>query len=200
MTGTTPAIRKRRSQRTELGRARRRLEPGVSCNSFPPTRRPSAGSRSNPARGGARGGLRIRRLPASGGRPGRPANGTRAAPALIELARARVPEADLHVGDMQFLPFEEDSFDVVAGQLLLLRRRHGRALREAGRVAKPGAPVPIQVWGRPEHCDLTAMLRAVGPLRPARPPGTPTAPPSPTRACSSRSRPPPASRRRPPST
>src|SRR5688572_8635664 len=30
--------------------------------------------------------------------------GLDAAPALIELARARVPEADLHVGDMQFLP------------------------------------------------------------------------------------------------
>ena len=85
-----------------------------------------------------------------------------------------MPEADLHVGDMQFLPFEEDSFDVVAGFNSFFAADMVEALREAGRVAKPGAPVPIQVWGRPEHCDLTAMLRAVGrcvPLaRPARPP------------------------------
>lgn len=30
------------------------------------------------------------------------------------------------------------------------------ALR-AGRVAKPGAPVVVQVWGRHDRCDLEAM-------------------------------------------
>jgi hypothetical protein len=31
------------------------------------------------------------------------------------------------------------------------------ALRESGRVAKPDAPVVIQVWGWHERCDLEAM-------------------------------------------
>src|SRR4026209_114072 len=38
-----------------------------------------------------------------------------AADALIELAGARAPEAELAVGDMQFLPYEDGVFDLVAG-------------------------------------------------------------------------------------
>src|SRR5687767_12115659 len=41
--------------------------------------------------------------------------GLDASEALLELARARVPEADLRLGDMQFLPYEDDEFDVVCG-------------------------------------------------------------------------------------
>jgi hypothetical protein len=33
-------------------------------------------------------------------------------------------------------------------------------------VARPGAAVVIQVWGRPERCDLTPMLQAIRALRP----------------------------------
>jgi hypothetical protein len=39
------------------------------------------------------------------------------------------------------------------------------ALREARRVAKPGAPVVIQVWGWPERCDIEAMKHAVAACR-----------------------------------
>ena len=35
---------------------------------------------------------------------------------LLALARARVPEAELRAGDMQFLPYEDDSFDLVAAR------------------------------------------------------------------------------------
>ena len=44
------------------------------------------------------------------------------------------------------------------------------ALREAGRVAKPGAPVVIQVWGAHERNDLEAMKAIVRPFFPPRPP------------------------------
>ena len=118
-------------------------------------------------------GVFLRALADLGARP----TGLDAAPALIEIARRRVPEADLHVGDMQFLPFEDDSFDAVAGfSSFFFAADLVEAIREAGRVAKPGAPVLIQVWGRPERCDLKDMLRALGPLRPAPPPGTPPQP------------------------
>jgi SAM-dependent methyltransferase len=83
-----------------------------------------------------------------------------------------VPEADLRLGDMQFLPYEDDSFDMVAGfNAFFFADDIVAALREAGRVAKPGAPVVIQVWGRSEKNDLAAMQRALAPFRPAPPPG-----------------------------
>lgn len=94
--------------------------------------------------------------------------GLDAAAALVAIARRRVPEADLRVGDMQRLPFGDDAFDLVAGfNAFFLADDMTAALREAGRVARPGAPVLIQVWGRPERCDLTPMLQAVRALRPA---------------------------------
>jgi hypothetical protein len=43
------------------------------------------------------------------------------------------------------------------------------ALREAGRVAKPGGTVHVVVWGREEHTELVAALRALGPLLPPAP-------------------------------
>ena len=105
-------------------------------------------------------------------------HGIDASAALLEIARERVPEAELHTGDMQFLPYEDDSFDVVAGfNSFFFADDIVAALREAGRVAKPGAPVVIQVWGRPERCDLAAVTQAARRFRPAPPPGTPTAPP-----------------------
>jgi SAM-dependent methyltransferase len=103
--------------------------------------------------------------------------GLDASEALLELARERVPEADLRVGDMQFLPYDDDRFDVIAGfNSFFFAADMVAALREAGRVAKPRALVVIQVWGRPERCDLTPMKQALAPFMPAPPPGTPAAP------------------------
>jgi SAM-dependent methyltransferase len=103
--------------------------------------------------------------------------GLDASAALIELARARVPEADLRVGDMQFLPYEDDFFDVVAGfNSFFFAADMVAALREAGRVAKPGAPVVIQVWGRPDRCDLTAMKQALARFLPTPDPSAPPPP------------------------
>jgi SAM-dependent methyltransferase len=96
--------------------------------------------------------------------------GLDASDALVEIARARVPEADIRVGDMQFLPFEDDTFDVVAGfNSFFFAADMIEALREAGRVARPGGAVVIQVWGRPERCSLEAMKAAVTPFVPGGP-------------------------------
>ncbi len=97
---------------------------------------------------------------------------------LIELARDRVPSAEVVVGDMQFLPFEDDSFDLVAGfNSFFFADDIVAALREAGRVARPGAPVVVQVWGRPEHCDLEAMKQVVRPYMSAPASAAPPPPP-----------------------
>jgi ubiquinone/menaquinone biosynthesis C-methylase UbiE len=101
-----------------------------------------------------------------GGRP----HGLDASRSLLRVARARVPQAELRVGDAESLPFEDDSFDVVTGfNSFFFADDMVAALREACRVARPGAPVLVQVWGPPERCDLTPMLAAVGRLRPPDP-------------------------------
>jgi SAM-dependent methyltransferase len=104
--------------------------------------------------------------------------GLDASETLIEIARTRVPDADLRVGDMQFLPYEDDTFDLVTGfNSFFFAADMTAALREAGRVAKPGAPVVIQVWGRPEACDLEAMKAVARAYMPAPPPDAPPPPP-----------------------
>jgi SAM-dependent methyltransferase len=101
-------------------------------------------------------------------------SGIDASQALLELARRRVPDADLRLGDMQFLPYVDDSFDLVTGfTSFFFAADLVAAVREAGRVAKPGAPVVIQVWGAPERCDLEAMKVVVRPFMPGRPSGAP---------------------------
>jgi SAM-dependent methyltransferase len=95
---------------------------------------------------------------------------------LFELARARVPEADLRVGDMQFLPYEDDRFDLVVGfNSFFFAQDIVAALREAGRVARPGAPVLVQVWGNPERCAIEAVKAIMRPYMPPPPPGAPAA-------------------------
>jgi SAM-dependent methyltransferase len=95
-------------------------------------------------------------------------SGLDAAESLLALARERVPEADLRLADMQTLPYDDDSFDLVTGfTSFFFVDDIVAALREAGRVARPGAPVVIQVFGRPERCDLEAMKGAVAQFRPA---------------------------------
>lgn len=93
--------------------------------------------------------------------------GLDASPALLELAQARVPEAELRVGDLQFLPFADDAFDVVAGfNSFFFATDLVAALREAGRVAVQGGTVVIQVWGRHGTCELDAIKPIVRPFFP----------------------------------
>jgi SAM-dependent methyltransferase len=97
-------------------------------------------------------------------------HGVDASEDLIAIAARRLPGCDLQVGDMQSLPYPDDSFDVVAGfNAFFFAADMTAALREARRVARPGAPVVIQVYGRPERCDLEAMKRAIAPSDPDAP-------------------------------
>jgi SAM-dependent methyltransferase len=96
---------------------------------------------------------------------------------LIDFARRRLPDADLRVGDMEALPHADDSFDLVTGfNSFFFAGDIVAALREAGRVAKPGAPVVIQVWGPHERNDLEAMKAIIRPFMPPRPDDAPPEP------------------------
>jgi SAM-dependent methyltransferase len=104
-------------------------------------------------------------------------HGLDASEALIAFAHTRLPDADLRVGEMEDLPWEDGSFDVVTGfNSFFFATDMVNALREAGRVAKAGAPVVVQVWGAHERCDLEAMKQIARPFLPPRPPDAPPDP------------------------
>jgi SAM-dependent methyltransferase len=103
--------------------------------------------------------------------------GIDASETLLALARDRVPEADLRVGEMESLPYADDSFDLVTGfTSFFFANDMVAALREARRVAKPGASVVVQVWGAHERCSLEAMKQIARPFLPSRPPDAPPDP------------------------
>jgi SAM-dependent methyltransferase len=101
-------------------------------------------------------------------------SGIDAAEALVDIARERVPEGEFHVGDLQFLPFVDDAFDVVTGfNSFQYAADPVAALAEARRVAVPGGRVFALVWGRQERTELAAILRALRPLLPPAPADAP---------------------------
>jgi SAM-dependent methyltransferase len=115
----------------------------------------------------------LRLVAERGGAP----HGIDASEALIAFSRGRLPDADLRVGEMEDLPWEDDSFDLVTGfNSFFFADDMVAALREAARVTKPGAPVVIQVWGAHERCDLEAMKQVARPFLPPRPPDAPPDP------------------------
>ena len=100
-----------------------------------------------------------------------------ASDALLDVARQRLPDADLRVGEMEALPYEDDTFDLVTGfNSFFFANDIVAALREAGRVAKPGAPIVIQVWGPHERNDLEAVKTIIRPYFPPRPADAPPEP------------------------
>jgi SAM-dependent methyltransferase len=100
--------------------------------------------------------------------------GIDAAPALIEIAHERVPGGRFDVGDIQFLPYDDDRFDVVTGfHSLPFAADPAAALAEARRVTEPTGSLFMVVFGREERNELAAVLRAIRSLLPAAPPGSP---------------------------
>lgn len=100
--------------------------------------------------------------------------GLDAAESLVEIARERVPGGRFDVGDLQFLPYGEASFDVVSGfNSFQYAADPVAALAEARRVTRPGGAVHVLVWGREENTELVAALAALRPLLPPAPPGAP---------------------------
>ncbi|MEO5652339.1 MAG: methyltransferase domain-containing protein [Marmoricola sp.] len=87
--------------------------------------------------------------------------GIDASPRLIKVARDRLPGADIRVGDMQALPWEDASFEVVTS----FRGIWGttpQALDEAHRVLAPGGRLGFTVWG---HIKASPGAWALSPFR-----------------------------------
>ena len=72
--------------------------------------------------------------------------GIDASPRLVAVARERSPDADIRVGDMAALPWDDESFDVVTS----FRGIWGTtpaAVEEAHRVLRTGGRLAMTVWG-----------------------------------------------------
>ncbi|HEY7124438.1 MAG TPA: class I SAM-dependent methyltransferase [Ktedonobacterales bacterium] len=100
--------------------------------------------------------------------------GLDAAEVSLEIARERTPQGDFHAGEIENLPWPDNTFDVVTGfNAFQYAADVVNALREARRVARPGGRVAMAVLGRPEDCDIAALMPALGKFLPPPPPGAP---------------------------
>jgi SAM-dependent methyltransferase len=98
--------------------------------------------------------------------------GLDAADGLVEIARERLPHADIRVGDLEDLPFPDASFTAITSfNAVQYATDPNRALRELGRVAHPGAPIAMVTWGDPKRSEMRDVLAAIGGLLPPPPPG-----------------------------
>jgi len=105
-------------------------------------------------------------------RRGARVSGIDAASALIEVARERLPEADLRVGDMEALPFPDQGFDaVIAANSIQYSHNRVAALAELGRVCRPQGTIVVGLWGPPNKVEFRAFFGAVRDALPEPPPG-----------------------------
>jgi SAM-dependent methyltransferase/alkylhydroperoxidase family enzyme len=91
--------------------------------------------------------------------------GIDASPRLIAVARHRLPDADLQVGDMHALPWDDAHFDVVTS----FRGIWGTtpdAMAEVRRVLVPGGRIGLTVWG---HIKRSSGAWALAPFALAAP-------------------------------
>ncbi|PON09606.1 hypothetical protein C2W62_54710 [Candidatus Entotheonella serta] len=91
-------------------------------------------------------------------------SGLDASKRLVAIAKARTPEADIRIGDMFNLPFEDHSFDVVTS----CREIWGNcidALREASRVVRPGGKIGLSFWGHQKKMQAYPLFKILGQAR-----------------------------------
>jgi FAD/FMN-containing dehydrogenase/trans-aconitate methyltransferase len=86
-------------------------------------------------------------------------------PGLLEVARDRLPGADLREGDLEYLPFADATFDAVTGiNAFQFAGDPRRALREAARVTRPGGRVVASLFAAPERSQGTVVHEAMNAL------------------------------------
>jgi SAM-dependent methyltransferase len=128
--------------------------------------RVTAGTRLLDVGCGSGGALRVARL------RGADVAGLDAAPDLLEIAKDRLPHSEFRCGDMENLPYEDDSFDAVTHiNSIMYADDPARAIREASRVLTPDGRLAMAVWSDPEICEFRHVMKALRGVLPAPPPG-----------------------------
>lgn len=80
-------------------------------------------------------------------------------PSMLQMARARVPDAVFVEADAQDLPFEEEDFDVVVSNFGICHvPDQQRALAEARRVLRGGGRFAMTVWCGPDESPCFELI------------------------------------------
>ena len=107
----------------------------------------------------------------AGGR-GAVVSGLDASESLIDIARGRVSGGDFRVGDLEALPFADESFDaVVAANSIQYAEDRVAALRELARVSAPEARIAVGLLGTSDRVDFRVVFDAFRDSLPEPPPG-----------------------------
>jgi SAM-dependent methyltransferase len=100
--------------------------------------------------------------------------GLDAAEQLLSIARERAPAGDFRQGELEDLPFENGTFDVVTGfNSFQYAGDPVRALSEARRITRRDGRVVVMTWGPPEGMEAASLVAALKPLLPPPPAGAP---------------------------
>jgi SAM-dependent methyltransferase len=100
--------------------------------------------------------------------------GIDASNSLIEQAKIRNSSIIFLTGEMEQLPFADESFSIVCGfNSFQYAANIKNALVEAGRVLKANGKLVVMIWGNKEDCEAIAYFKAVGALLPEPLPGAP---------------------------
>lgn len=94
------------------------------------------------------------------------------ASALLDIAGDRLPDADLRLGDMAALPFEDDAFDaVVSLNSLMFADDPVGTLREARRVLAPDGRLAVGLWAEAGINEFRHLVEALVSVLPEPPEG-----------------------------
>jgi ubiquinone/menaquinone biosynthesis C-methylase UbiE len=92
----------------------------------------------------------------------------------IEQAQERNASIKFLQGDMEELPFADNTYDVVCGfNSFQYAADTKNALLEAKRVLKNNGKLVVMIWGNEEDCEAVTYMQAVGSLLPTPPSGSP---------------------------
>jgi SAM-dependent methyltransferase len=100
--------------------------------------------------------------------------GLDAAAGMIAVARERVPKGDFRVGDMDTLPWPDDSFDAVTGfNSFQFARNPVTALVDVRRVLAPSGKLGLVIWAPPDQSQQPRIMAAISALAPPQQPDAP---------------------------
>jgi ubiquinone/menaquinone biosynthesis C-methylase UbiE len=93
---------------------------------------------------------------------------------LLDEAKERNPIINFLAGEMEELPFSDNTFDFVCGfNSFQYAANTKNALTEAFRVLKAGGNLVAMIWGNKEDCETATYLKAISGLLPSPLPGAP---------------------------
>ena len=82
---------------------------------------------------------------------------------LVNIAQKRLPDEEFRAGNIEALPYQDNSFDVsFCAQTLMYVDSPSKAVQEMKRVTVSNGFIVIGLWGAPEKCDMARLGESIG--------------------------------------